>query len=338
MNIIIPMAGRGTRLRPHTLTIPKPLIPIAGKPIVQHLVEYIVEMCAEPVQNIGFVVGQFGEEVEKQLLKIASESGAKGHIFYQDQPLGTAHAILCAEELLKQHVTIAFADTLFRAEKQQKIDASQDGVIWTQEVDNPSAFGVVKLDNNGVITEFIEKPKEPVSNLAIIGIYYFKDGTYLKNELQYLIDNDIREKGEYQLTSALENMKKKGLKFRPATIKEWLDCGNKDAVVHTNSRILEMSRERDDELVVDSALIENSTIIEPCYIGANTVIKNSVIGPYATIGSQAIVEQCIISNSIVQNHTKIKNKIIHQSMIGNYINLQGSAEEYSLGDYSEIWT
>ena len=205
MNIIIPMAGRGSRLRPHTLTVPKPLVPIAGKPIVQRLVEDIVEMTNATVDNIGFIIGDFGKEVENELLDIAHRAGAKGHIFYQDEPLGTAHAILCGKEIMKGNVIVAFADTLFKANIQ--IDTNTDGTIWTHRVKDPSRFGVVKLNSAGVITEFVEKPSVFVSDMAIIGIYYFKDGRYLKNELQYLIDNEIKDKGEYQLTSALENMK-----------------------------------------------------------------------------------------------------------------------------------
>lgn len=194
------MAGRGSRLRPHTLTIPKPLLPIAGKPIVQRLVEDITKVCGEPVDEIAFIIGDFGAEVEKNLVAVAESLGAKGSIYYQEEALGTAHAILCAKESLKGKVVVAFADTLFKADF--KLDSDAEGIIWVNKIDDPRAFGVVKLNENNIITDFVEKPQEFVSDLAIIGIYYFKDGAYLKNELQYLIDNDIKEKGEYQLTNA----------------------------------------------------------------------------------------------------------------------------------------
>jgi len=202
MKLIIPMAGRGTRLRPHTLTIPKPLIPIAGKPIVERLVEDLVSVCNEKVDEIAFIIGDFGKEVESQLIAIAERLGAKGTICVQEEKLGTAHAVLCAQDALQGNVIVAFADTLFRADF--KLDSSQDGIVWVKQVDNPSAFGVVKYDSNDVITDFVEKPETFVSDLAIIGIYYFKDGENLRNELQYLIDNDIRIKGgEFGLTDAL---------------------------------------------------------------------------------------------------------------------------------------
>ena len=213
MKIIVPMAGRGSRLRPHTLTIPKPLLPVGGKPIVQRLVEDITKVCGEPVDEIAFIIGDFGVEVEKNLVAVAESLGAKGSIYYQEEALGTAHAILCAKDSLKGNVVVAFADTLFRADF--TLDSSADGIIWVNQIDDPSAFGVVKLNSDNVITDFVEKPTEFVSDLAIIGIYYFKDGAYLKDELQYLIDNNIKEKGEFQLTNALENMKQKGTKFVP---------------------------------------------------------------------------------------------------------------------------
>ena len=229
MNIIIPMAGMGKRMRPHTLTVPKPLLPIAGKPIVQRLVEDIAKVCGSQIDEVAFIVGHFGAEVEKKLLAIAASVGARGSISYQEEALGTAHAILCAKEALLGNVVVAFADTLFKADF--TLDTTKEGIIWVQKVEDPRPFGVVKLDDQNRITDFVEKPAEFVSDLAIIGIYYFRDGAYLRQELQYLLDHDIRDKGEYQITNALENMKNKGTRFEPGQVTEWLDCGNKDATV-----------------------------------------------------------------------------------------------------------
>ena len=183
MNIIIPMAGMGKRLRPHTLTTPKPLIPIVGKPIVYWLVHDIVEVCPEKVENIGFVISKtFGESVEKELLFIAEKLGAKGHLFYQDEPLGTAHAVYCANEILTGKTIVAFADTLFKANF--KLDTSKDGIIWVHQVEDPSAFGVVKLDETGHIQDFVEKPVDFVSDLDIIVIYYLKDCDKQRKEIK----------------------------------------------------------------------------------------------------------------------------------------------------------
>jgi glucose-1-phosphate thymidylyltransferase len=332
MKIIIPMAGMGKRMRPHTLTTPKPLIPIAGKPMVQRIVEDIIKVCDEKVDEIAFVVGRFGKEAEDNLIKVAQSLGAKGSIFYQDTPLGTAHAIMCAKECLTGKVVVAFADTLFKADF--KMDSSQEGIIWVQKVEDPKPFGVVKLDANNVITDFVEKPQEFVSDLAIIGIYYFKDGEYLRRELQYLLDNDIKEKGEYQLTNALENMKAKGTKFTPGKVTEWLDCGNKDATVYTNQRILEFIK--DTTLVAKTLVNTNSKIIEPCFIGEGVQLINSTVGPHASIGAGTIIENSIIKNSIIQTNSKIKNADLSNSMIGNFSEYTGKSTDASIGDYSTI--
>ncbi len=326
------MAGRGSRLRPHTLTIPKPLIPVAGKPIVQRLVEDIVKVCGKEVDEIAFVIGDFGKEVENKLLNIAESLDAKGTIYYQDEPLGTAHAILCAQDSLEGNCVVAFADTLFKADF--TLDSSKDGIIWVSQIDDPSSFGVVKLNDENEITDFVEKPDTFVSDLAIIGIYYFNDGAYLKSELQYLLDNNIKDKGEFQLTNALENMKNKGTKFSAGKVVEWLDCGNKDATVYTNERILEHNRNE----VSTSATIENSEIIEPCFIGENAMIQNAKIGPYVAIGNNTLVSDSVISNTIIQNNSSINNAKLHNSMIGNKCKFDGKniQQEVSIGDFSEI--
>lgn len=332
MNIIIPMAGRGSRLRPHTLTVPKPLIPVAGKPIVQRLAEDLQSMVKGKVENIGFIIGDFGDQVPEDLKAIAASLGAKGHIFYQDQPLGTAHAILCAKELLEGPCIVAFADTLFDTAYQ--FDEAQDGVIIVHQVEDPSAFGVVQLDDSGTITNFVEKPDTFISYKAIIGIYYFKDGGFLRSEMEYLIDNDIKEKGEYQLTTALENMKQKGTAFKTGDVTEWLDCGNKGATVYTNQRVLELKKS--ESLVAADLKLENAQLIEPCYIGKGVVIKNSIIGPHVSIGSNCSIEHCVISNSLIQNDSTIKNKILANSMLGNKVIVNGKPEDLSIGDFTEI--
>lgn len=331
MKIIIPMAGMGKRMRPHTLTTPKPLIPIAGKPMVQHIVEDIIKVCDEHVDEIAFVVGRFGKDAENNLVAVAESLGAKGSIYYQDEPQGTAHAIMCAKDCLIGKVVVAFADTLFVANF--KMDSSQEGIIWVQKVEDPKPFGVVKLDANNVITEFVEKPQEFVSDLAIIGIYYFKDGEYLRSELQYLLDNKIMEKGEYQLTNALENMKTKGTRFSPGKVTEWLDCGNKDATVYTNQRILEVTK---DKVRNSNFVNKNSTIIEPCFIGENVQLINSTVGPYVSVGANSVIENSIVKNSIIQTNSKIFKAELSNSMVGNYAEFSGKSSDASISDYSTL--
>ena len=325
------MAGRGSRLRPHTLTVPKPLVPIAGKPIVQRLVEDITRVCGQKVNEIAFVIGDFGKEVEQDLVAIAEGLGAKGSIYHQDEALGTAHAILCAKESLEGPVVVAFADTLFRADF--TLDANKDGIIWVQSVEDPRAYGVIKMDENSIITDFIEKPQEFVSDLAIIGIYFFKDGAKLKSELQYLIDNNIKDKGEFQLTNALENMKLKGAKFYPGKVEEWLDCGNPTAAIHANKRVLEYTENEESR---EDLCNENSTVIEPCFIGHNVSLKDCTVGPHVSIGNNTCISNSTIKNTIIQNNTTIANADLEDSMIGNNVEYLGGKKRVSIGDYSKI--
>jgi glucose-1-phosphate thymidylyltransferase len=332
MNIIIPMAGMGKRMRPHTLTTAKPLIPIAGKPIVQRLVEDIIATCNEKVDEIAFIIApNFGKDVENHLLKVAESLGAKGKICYQEVALGTAHAILCAKESLKGNVFIAFADTLFKATF--SIDKSKDAIVWTQKVADPTAFGVVKLSHDNEIEAFVEKPKEFVSDLAIIGVYYFRDGENLHKELQRLIDEDIKLKGEYQITDAMDHMLKKGVKFYTDQVLEWLDCGNKDATVYTNQRILAIKADK-EQLVAETAIIENSVVIPPCFIGENVVIKNSVVGPFVSLEEGVHVKDSRINNTIIQAHSIVKNARIENGLLGKSVNYNEKPKDLSLGDFS----
>jgi glucose-1-phosphate thymidylyltransferase len=214
------------------------------------------------------------------------------------------------------------------------LDEGNDGTIWVQKIEDPRMFGVVKVDANNIITDFVEKPEEFVSDLAIIGIYYFRDGEYLRSELQYLIDNNLMEKGEFQLTNALENMKQKGAKFIPGRINEWLDCGNKDSSVFTNQKYLDYIKH--ESLVAVSAKITHSTVIEPCFIGEGVEIKNSVVGPYVSIGNNSVISNSIIKNSILQTHVKVDHGLIENSMLGNYSSYSGKSDDLSIGDYNVI--
>ncbi len=331
MNIIIPMAGIGKRLRPHTLTTAKPLLPIAGKPIVHRLVEDIAKVCPEKIDVIGFILHpSFGKQVEVDLIEVAKAVGAQGRIFYQEEALGISHALLFAKEIITGKVIIAFADTLFRTNF--VLDTSRDGIIWVQQVEDPSQFGVVKLNERNEITELIEKPTDFVSDLAIIGIYYFKNGELLQKEMQYLIDNEIKEKGEYQFTTALERMKQAGAQFIPGQVEEWLDCGNKNAMVDTNKRYLEFIK--DQPLVSESLQQSHSAIIPPCFVGEGVVIENSVIGPHVSIGDYTRIRDARITNSIIQKNCSVRNAVLDNSMLGNFVNFEGKSEDLSLGDYS----
>lgn len=329
------MAGRGSRLRPHTLTVPKPLIPIAGKPIVHRLVEDIAKVLNQKIDEVAFIIHEsFGQQVETDLIAIAEKLGAKGTIYYQNEALGTGHAIMCAKDSLSGPAVIAYADTLIRADFD--LDTSADSVIWVKQVDQPEAFGVVNLNANGEIIELVEKPKEFVSDLAVIGIYYFKDVAVLKNELQLVLDNNIIHGGEYQINDGIKQMMEKGMKFVPGKVDEWMDCGNKNVTVETNGRMLGFLHQDGEKLVANSITNENATIIPPCYIGENVVLKNCTIGPNVSLGNNSKVENSTITNSLIQTNATIKNAKLDNAMIGNHASFDGNFTSISIGDYSVL--
>lgn len=329
------MAGRGSRLRPHTLTIPKPLIPIAGKPIVHRLVEDIAGVLNQQIDEVAFIIHEsFGQKVEEELLAIAQKLGAKGTIYYQNEALGTGHAIMCAKESLSGPAVIAYADTLIRADFD--LDKEADSVIWVKQVDQPEAFGVVKLNANNEIVELVEKPATFVSDLAVIGIYYFKDIAVLKNELQLVLDNNIIHGGEYQINDGIKQMMAKGMKFVPGKVEEWMDCGNKNVTVETNSRMLGFLHNDGESLVDESVKLENATIIAPCYIGKNVVLVNATVGPNVSLGDGCHVVNSTVKNSLVQTHSHIKNAVLDNAMIGNHASFDGNFACISIGDYSVL--
>ncbi len=310
------MAGRGTRLRPHTLNLPKPLMKMAGKTMIEWIVEEIKNSSSDQIDEIHFIIGDFGKEVESLLIATARLIGCEGYIHYQLEPLGTGHAIYCAREVLKGPVFIVFADTIFKGKI--NIDTQVDGIIWTMQVNEPEKYGVVKYDNNRIITDFIEKPKEPVSNDAIVGLYYFKEGEKLRKEIDFLVDNDLKENNEFQITNCLESLKEKGFLLKSCSLDEWLDCGNKQELLKTHRRLLEIEFSDTKNYIDNTSNVDNSTIGEGVSIEGNVTIKNSKL------------ENCIIYTNSVITNSDLSNAIIGNNVIIN--NLKGSA---FLGDYSE---
>ena len=337
MKIIVPMAGRGSRLRPHTLTVPKPLIPVAGEPIVHRLVKDIAGVLDQKIEEIAFILGDpafFGEDMVESLKELAKKLGAKPSIYRQLDPKGTGHAIMCAEPSLSGPAVIAYADTLIRADFE--LDKDADAVIWTKKVDNPSAYGVVNLNEKDEIVELVEKPETFVSDQAVIGIYYFKDVSVLKKELQFVLDNNIINGGEYQINDGIKRMMANGKIFKTGAVSEWMDCGNKEVTVETNKRMLGFLQTSGEQLISEKITNENSEIIQPCFIGEGVVLKNSVVGPYASIGKGTIIEDSTVKNSIIQTHSTIKNAILDNAMIGNHAHFDGKFTNVSIGDYSQL--
>lgn len=332
------MAGRGSRLRPHTLTVPKPLIPVAGQPIVHRLVKDIAKVLNQPIEEIAFILGDpafFGDDVVESLKELATGLGAKASIYRQDQPLGTGHAIMCAKDSLSGPAVIAYADTLIRANF--NLDPNADAVIWVKQVERPEAYGVVKLNDRKEIIELVEKPKDFVSDLAVIGIYYFKDVSVLKQELQHVLDNNIIHGGEYQINDGIKGMMSKGKVFKTGEVEEWMDCGNKEVTVETNTRMLGfLQADGEEQMVAKSVTLDNSKIIEPCFIGENVILKNATIGPNVSIGNNCTITDATIKNSLIQTHNTIKNADLDAAMIGNYVQYDGKFKTISIGDYSVL--
>lgn len=332
------MAGRGSRLRPHTLTVPKPLIPVAGQPIVHRLVKDIAKVLNEPIEEIAFILGEpafFGDDVVASLKDLATDLGAKASIYRQDQPLGTGHAIMCAKESLSGPAVIAYADTLIRADF--NLDPAADAVIWVKQVAHPEAYGVVKLNAQHEIVELVEKPKDFVSDLAVIGIYYFKDVGILKQELQHVLDNNIIHGGEYQINDGIKGMMARGKVFKTGVVEEWMDCGNKTVTVETNTRMLGfLQADGEEQLIASSVVLDNSRIIEPCFIGENVILKNTTLGPYVSVGNNCTITDATIKNSLIQTNSIIKNAKLDGAMIGNYVEYDGNFKSVSIGDYSVL--
>ena len=337
MKIIVPMAGRGSRLRPHSLTTPKPLLAVAGSPIVHQLVHEIAKVVAAPITEIGFILGDpafFDETVENSLKALATELGAIPHIFRQLEPLGTGHAIMCAAAILEGPAVVAYADTLIRADL--SLDPSADAVIWVKQVAQPEAFGVVELNSENTIINLVEKPKDFVSDLAVIGIYYFKEIEILKVALEAVVKESLQPGEEYQINQGILTMMEEGKIFKAGEVNAWMDCGNPEVTLQTNAQMLQFKQEEGEELVDPTAVIQNSKIVPPCYIGKGAQIRNSTIGPGVSVGAETIIENCELKNVLIQNQSHLTNIKSDKAMIGNHVRYKGNPTFVSLGDYSEL--
>lgn len=302
------------------------------------MVKDIAKVLKQPIEEIAFVLGDpawFDDAVVSKLEDLANSLGAKASIYRQDKPLGTGHAIMCAKPSLSGPAVIAYADTLIRAEFD--LDSTADSVIWTKQVDNPEAYGVVKLNSNDEIVELVEKPETFVSDQAVIGIYYFKDVAVLKGKLQEILDENITNGGEYQINDGIKRMMADGKIFKTGTVDEWMDCGNKTITIETNQRMLGfLKADGEEQLVATSVKLENSNIIEPCFVGENVVLKNTTIGPFVSVGNGTVIENSTVKNSLIQTCTEIKNANLDKAMIGNHVKYNGDFTSISIGDYSEL--
>jgi glucose-1-phosphate thymidylyltransferase len=322
MKVIIPVAGVGTRLRPHTHTVPKVLINIAGKPIISYIVDKLKN--GKTLEFI-FILGYLGDKIKDYL--ISQYPGMKFNFVYQKDRKGLGHAIYLAKEFIKpeEKVLIVLGDTIFDTDYSfLKNNAS---VLALKKVDNPQRFGIAVTDNDKII-RLVEKPKEFISNLALVGIYYIQNWGRLENALKYIIEKNIKTKNEYQLTDALQKMIEDGETFIPHEIKGWYDCGKLETVLSTNEFLLSKNN------MIHNG--KNSIIIPPCYIPKNAVIKNSVIGPYVSVGENVIIESSIIKSSIIDKNTEVYNMNLFRSIIGGHSYIKGHSRQMNIGDSSEV--
>tara|TARA_B100001250_G_scaffold406008_1_gene424380 strand:- start:3034 stop:4053 length:1020 start_codon:yes stop_codon:yes gene_type:complete len=335
MNVIIPMAGMGTRLRPLTLVTPKPLIKLAGKTIIYRIVDYLCTnlVLESELKNVAFILQKESPIIETYLQEeLANKFSFKVSFFYQREPEGTAHAIYCAKEILKGKVLVLFSDTLFFLKQKINIlNEDNDGTILVKEVVNPSQYGVVTLNKQEIVTSFVEKPKNPKSNLAIIGVYFFQEGRYVLNEIEKIIEKGDKEKNEYQLTTALKNLTKAGKKFKSIKVNDWLDCGNPEQLIKTNTYLL--NKQKPKKWVTEKY---GAQIIPPVYIGKNVIINSSKIGPNVSIEDGVTIKNSVIQNTVLQNNTTIIGANFNNSLIGEHVNYIKNYQSVNIGDYSNF--
>lgn len=329
MNVILPVAGVGTRLRPHTLTMPKVLMNVAGHPMIYYIVDELIRK--KIADKIIFIIGYKGDEIKNYLRRTFK---FKFDFVEQKEMLGLGHAVLCAREkfdpIKNEEALIILGDTLFDVDLKE-IVKSKYSAIGVKKVDDPKRFGVVESNRNGFITRFVEKPASPEvspSNDAIVGIYLIKNSTLMFDSIEHIMKNNITTKGEYQITDAMEVMIQQKEKFVTYKVDGWLDCGKHETMLETNQYILNKSRKKYNH--------KNCKINYPVFIGNDVTLENCIIGPYATINDGCTVKNSIVENSIVDVHAHIENSVIRDSLIGKYSRIIQKSKILNLGEYSEV--
>lgn len=323
MRAVIPVAGMGTRMRPHTFSIPKVLLNVAGKPILGHILDVIKE---QNIKDVTIIRGYKGQEVEKYVEKAYPELNFD--FVEQKEMLGLGHAILMGEPTFKSEpLLIILGDTIFDVDLAEAIN-TDISLLGVKKVKDPRRFGVVIKNKEGYITKLVEKPQEFISNLAIVGIYSIKNSDTLVDALNYIMDNKITTKNEYQLTDAMQVMIERGEKFGTFDVEAWYDCGKPETLLSTNKHLLKKNQNKIE--------LEGSIIINPVYISDTAIIKNSVIGPYTAISDGAVINNCIIQDSIVSFDSKVENAILKESIIGANAEYKGINTKLNIGDSSSI--
>ena len=331
MNLIIPMAGKSTRLYPHSLNKPKVFLNIAGKSVLERIIRNILALGVN-ITNIGLIVNDIC--IPQDLIKYYENlSNAKIYLFKQQQSNGTASAINCAQDLLWGPTIIVYSDTIFFHDNFNIENCTSDGIIYVSTVDDPSKYGIITIGDDGFVNNVIEKPKINInSNITLIGLFYFKNGDIVKKALKYVLTYGNTVKGEYLFTDCILWMIKNNYKLNISYVTEWLDCGNIEAFLDVNKNILDKEYSTNDSYYYK----ENNVIIPPVYLGKNIEIQNNIIGPYVSIEDNAKISNSVIKDSLIYNNSVISNKILEHSFIGNHVKINSKFCRVNIGDYACI--
>lgn len=327
MKVIITVAGIGSKLRPHTHTQPKALVPVAGKAILSHIVEYLIQ-CG--CNRFIFVIGYLGEKIEEHIKDKYPSLNAQ--FVLQEPREGTGHAVWTARHLIEQDDSffIVFGDTIFDFDLKSLLEQPYTSLA-VKKVDKPQLFGVVELDEQNFIKRLEEKPKIPKSNLALAGIYYIKEGQLLMQCLDEMITSKEKINGDYNLTHGIQSMVNKGIKIRTFQIKNWLDCGSRTNLLETNAILLKRNKtERRKHN------FPNTIIIEPVSIAQDCDIRDSIIGPNVSIGEHTIITRSIIRDSIIGSYSHLETALLHESVIGSDAYFKSLSQSLNIGDSTEI--
>ena len=329
MKLIIPMAGFGTRLRPHSLTRPKPFVQVAGKAIIEHLVDSLVDFSPQPILSMVFIIGDFGQNASNELQRIAKKHRASCHLFYQKNKLGLAHAINCASEQLQGPCFLAFSDSLFSAPKLTKLPLTN--CIWVKAVADPSSYGVALVNEQNEVAAIVEKPQKFVSELAIIGIYYFEAIQTLQSAIQTIIHQERPLKGEYSFADALSLLIEQKQRFQIKEVDNWMDGGTLKNILKANQLLLQQGRHR----IHPSVQSIHSKIIPPCSIAEGVRISNTIVGPFVSIESNSELKNCILQNSIIGANSYLENIVGKHCHIGSNSKTNPPPKIISCGDFSQ---
>ncbi len=322
MNAIIPVAGRGKRLRPHTHTQPKVLMNVAGKPILAYILD---ELQVLGVQEIVLVVGYLAEKIEEY---VHERYAFAAHFVYQDEPMGNGHAVYLARQYLNNSTLIVFGDTVFEADL-RAAGALPHSAIGVHRVTDPRAFGVVEVDGAGIVRHLLEKPKNPPSDLAAVGVYLIQRPESFRRALEKLVDEQRMVNGEYWLADALQLMIDSGERLTTFPIEHWYDCGTPEALLRANRALL-------DRNPPSPAHIAGSVIIRPSAVAETAVVEGSVLGPYVTVADGARIVNTVIQDSIINANARVENVVLEHSIIGDNASVTGRRGRINLGDSSEI--